>query len=184
MSLTELTLALIALLAAPGPTNALLAMAGARGFRLHWLVLVLAAYLCTVVPLTLWGGVWLAQLPQLKTGLSFSAALWVALLAARLWRRSSYALDTVVTPAQLALTTVMNPKALVFGLVLLPQAPSPAIGLGLFATLVLAVSTLWLALGASLPARARPAVNRGGALWLAALAVLLAGRAVAATLYI
>ena len=180
MTLLELSFALIALLAAPGPTNALLAMAGAQGGNRYALpLLVLLAYLVTVLPLTLWGGVWLHDIPQLKTGLTFSAAIWVAVLAAKLWRTSSLALQSAVTPWQIGLTTLLNPKALVFGLVLLPAAATPVWGLGLFAALVLLVSALWLALGASLPHRARPAMNRGGALWLGLLAVLLASRAVA-----
>lgn len=181
MTLIELTFALLALLASPGPTNALLAMAGAQGARgLGLPVLVLGAYLATVVPLTLWGGIWLDSLPQLRTGLTLCAAFWVAALALRLWRTETLSLSAAVTPWQIGLTTLMNPKALVFGLVLLPKAANTPIGLGLFAALVLAVSVLWLSLGAGLPQRARPLVNRGGAVWLGLLAVLLIGRGVVA----
>lgn len=181
MTLTELALALTVLLAAPGPTNALLAMAGAQGGPRRALpVLVLAAYLLPVAPLTLWGGAWLSDLPQLRDGLTVAAAIWVGLLALRLWRMADLATGGGgVTAWQIALTTALNPKGLVFGLVLVPAAPSALAGLALFSALVLAVATLWLALGASLPARGRPLVNRGGALWLGALAVLLAGRALA-----
>lgn len=174
MTLIELTFALTALLAAPGPTNALLAMAGAQGARgMRLPLLVLAAYAAVVIPLVLWGASWLAQMQQ---GLTLAASLWVGLLALKLWRAERFSLTTRVTPAQLALTTLMNPKGLVIGLVLLPATPQIPVALGLFATLVLAVSTLWLRLGASLPQRARPMVNRGGALWLGALAALLLGR--------
>ena len=174
MTLIELTFALTALLAAPGPTNALLAMAGAQGARgMRLPLLVLAAYAAVVIPLALWGASWLAQMQQ---GLTLAASLWVGLLALKLWRAERFSLTARVTPAQLALTTLMNPKGLVIGLVLLPATPQIPVALGLFATLVLAVSTRWLRLGASLPQRARPMVNRGGALWLGALAALLLGR--------
>ena len=177
MTLIELAFALLALLASPGPTNALLAMAGAQGARgVRLPLLVLAGYGATVLPLTLWGGPWLTALPALRHGLTLSAALWVGLLAVKLWRADRFAITARVTPLQIALTTAMNPKALVIGLVLLPAAPGMPLGLGLFAVLVLAVSTLWLRLGASLPQRARPLVNRGGAAWLALLSVLLLGR--------
>lgn len=180
MTLPELALSLLVLLAAPGPTNALLAMAGAQGGpRARLSVLVLAAYLVPVAPLALWGGALLQDLPGLRQGLTVCAAIWVGLLALRLWRMSDLALSGAISPAQIALTTALNPKALVIGLVLVPAAPSALVGLGLFAGLVLAVSTLWLALGAGLPHRARPAVNRGGALWLGGLAVLMAGRVLA-----
>lgn len=181
LPLIELTFALLALLASPGPTNALLAMAGAQGARgLRLPLLVLACYGATVIPLTLWGGAALDRLPELRTGLTLAASLWVGLLALKLWRSERFSLTAAVTPAQLALTTLMNPKALVIGLVLLPATPQPIEGLGVFAVLVLGVSTLWLRLGASLPQAARPMVNRGGALWLGALAALLLGRLLSA----
>lgn len=181
MTLIELTFALLALLASPGPTNALLAMAGAQRARVVALpILVLAAYFATVAPLTLWGSRWLEALPQLRSGLTLCAAFWVAALALRLWRTEALSLTTAVTPFQIGLTTLLNPKALIIGLVLLSKAPSPALGLTLFAVQVLAVSGLWLRLGAGLPQKARPMVNRGGALWLGVLAVLLIGRGLTA----
>ena len=174
MTLIELTFALIALLAAPGPSNALLAMAGAQGARgMRLPLLVLSAYAAVVTPLALWGASWLSQMQQ---GLTLAASLWVGFLALKLWRAERFSLTAPVTSAQLALTTLMNPKGLVIGLVVLPAAPQLPVALGLFATLVLAVSTLWLRLGASLPQRARPMVNRGGAIWLGALTALLLGR--------
>ena len=177
MTVIELAFALLALLAAPGPTNALLAMAGATGARGARLpLLVLACYSITALPLMVWGGQWLAQMPPLRSGLTLAAALWVGILALKLWRADRFALSSSITPTQIALTTLMNPKALVIGLVILPAAPQGAAALGLFAGLVLGVSTLWLRLGASLPNRARPLVNRGGALWLGSLAALLMGR--------
>jgi threonine/homoserine/homoserine lactone efflux protein len=185
MTLIEISFALLVLLASPGPTNALLAMAGAQDpdaglRRLALPLLVLAAYLATVLPLTLWGDRWLDQLPQLRSGLTLCAAVWVTVLALRLWRTEALSLTSAVTPLQIGLTTLLNPKALVIGLVLLPKAASTPLGLGLFAALVLAVSTLWLHLGASLPQGARPMVNRGGAVWLGLLAVLRIGRGLSA----
>lgn len=185
MTLIELTFALLALLATPGPTNTLLALAGVQGVaRPHVLPFVeLAAYLTTVIPLSLWGHGWLEDLPVLRLGLTFAAALWVAVLAVRLWRQSTRpsASDAPgVTPLQVGVTTLLNPKALVFGLVLIPEGPSLPAGLVLFAVLVLLVSLGWLALGARLSGRMAPLVNRGGALWLGLLAVLLIGRGLSA----
>lgn len=181
MTLIELTFALLALLASPGPTNALLAMSGAQGARgLMRPLLVLAAYLATVTPLTLWGGTMLDTLPQVRTGLTLCAGFWVAALALKLWRTDHLSLTARVTTAQIGLTTLLNPKALVIGLVLLPKAASAPLGLTLFAALLLVVSLLWQHLGASLPQRSRPVVNKGGALWLGLLAVLLVGRGLTA----
>lgn len=181
MTVIELAFALLALLAAPGPTNALLAMAGAQGARGPGLpLLVLAAYAAVVLPLAVWGGIWLESLPGVRTGLTLCAGIWVGLLAFRLWRTEEFSLKARVTPLQIGLTTLLNPKGLVIGLVLLPKAASLALGFGLLAGLVLAVSTLWLRLGVGLPQAARPMVNRGGALWLGVLAALLLGRALTA----
>jgi threonine/homoserine/homoserine lactone efflux protein len=79
----------------------------------------------------------------------------------------------------LAVTTLLNPKALVFGLVLLPGSPSILASFAVFGGAVLTVSALWLALGARLSASAKPLVNKLGAVWLAALSLLLIGRALA-----
>ncbi|TXI04770.1 MAG: hypothetical protein E6Q73_02805 [Pseudorhodobacter sp.] len=178
MTLIELTFALSALLAAPGPTNALLAMAGAQGARgPHLPLLVLLVYAGVVIPLVFWGAEGLAGIQE---GLTLAASLWVGLLALKLWRADRFSLTAQVTPLQIALTTAMNPKGLVIGLVILPAAANTPLALALFAALVLAVSTLWLRLGGSLPSRARPLVNRGGALWLGLLATLLLGRALIA----
>lgn len=185
MNMIELTLALLALLISPGPTNALLALAGAQEQRRDGalLGLVLMAYLATVVPLTLWGQVVLGHLPALRQALTIAASIWVGLLAFRLWRRKPEIqggrAGQNVTATQVFMTTLLNPKALVFGLVLLPKAEQAFVGIGVFALLVLAVSALWLAIGARLGDTAKPKVNKLGAAWLAALSLLLIGRALA-----
>ena len=182
MNMIELGAALFALLITPGPTNALLAVAGAQKHHqpLGLLAAVLFAYLATVVPLSLFGAALIGQIPLLHQALSGVAAAWIAFLALGLWRRESGPLATAVTPAQLAVTTLLNPKALVFGLVLIPSGPDVVAGLWLFAALVIVVSLAWLWLGARLAGRYQPLVNRGGAVWLGVLAALLLGRVLAA----
>lgn len=185
MTMIELTFAILALLATPGPTNTLLALAGAQGQRRPVVLpaVELAAYMTTVIPLSIWGHRWLEATPALRLGLTLVAALWVAVLALKLWRNSTRP-DTdaapVVTPLQVGVTTLLNPKALVFGLVLIPQAPNTAAGLGLFAALVVVVSLGWLWLGGRISGRFQPLVNRGGAVWLGVLAALMLGRALSA----
>jgi threonine/homoserine/homoserine lactone efflux protein len=181
MTLIDLAFALFALLATPGPTNTLLALAGAQGVRRPYLLpfAELSAYLATVIPLSLWGHGWLAAVPGLRTGLTLAAALWVGALAIRLWRQSTRPEGQgapTVTARQVAVTTLLNPKALVFGLVLIPEGPDVLSGLVLFAGLIVVVSLGWLALGARFSGRMAPLVNRGGAIWLGVLAALLLGR--------
>lgn len=184
MTLIDLTLATLALLATPGPTNAVLALAGAqsglrRGLRL--IPVVLLCYLIVVAPLLIWGAPVLDSLPLLRPILTGSAALWVGRLAFRLWHlpvHSGTSADPV-SPSQTAITTLLNPKSLIFGLVLLPAHQPVWTGLIMFTGLVPLVSTAWLALGAGLLSRSGLWLNRGSALWLAALSLLLAAKAFA-----
>jgi hypothetical protein len=68
--------AVLALLLAPGPTNTLMALAGAQaGFGL--LPVELLGYLTTILPLTWLGAPLLARWPVLATGLKVLAAAWV-----------------------------------------------------------------------------------------------------------
>lgn len=185
MTVIEFAFALIALLATPGPTNTLLALAGAQGVQRPFVLpfVELAAYLATVIPLSLWGHGWLQDLPGLRIGLTLAAALWVGVLAVRLWRQSTRPQTGTapgVTPLQVGITTLLNPKALVFGLVLIPQAPGLGAGLALFSAMIVLVSLGWLWLGARLSGRLAPLVNRGGAVWLGLLAALLVGRVLTA----
>lgn len=184
MTLIELAFALLALLATPGPTNTLLALAGAQAVRrpLVLPLVELAAYMATVLPLSIWGQHWLEQSPGLSLILTLAAAVWVAMLAVTLWRhatRSRSRGEPGVTALQVGVTTLLNPKALVFGLVLIPSGPDVGAGLALFAVLVIVVSLAWLWLGARLAGRYRPLVNRGGAVWLGMLAALMVGRVLA-----
>ena len=185
MTLIELAFALLALLATPGPTNTLLALAGAQRVRrpLMLPLVELAAYLATVVPLSIWGQHWLEATPRLRLILTLAAAVWVAVLAVRLWRHATKAEAqgaAGVTGLQVGVTTLLNPKALVFGLVLIPAGPDLVAGLWLFAGLVIVVSLAWLWLGTQLAGRLQPLVNRGGAVWLGMLAALLLGRVLTA----
>lgn len=85
-----------------------------------------------------------------------------------------------MTASRVALTTFLNPKALVFGLVILPGSDA-ALRLGLFAGLIVAVAALWAAIGSGvLGVTGRAARIRGAAaLWLAVLSVMRAARAIA-----
>lgn len=155
--------AILALLLTPGPTNTLLTVgAAARGFRssLPLLVGELAGYLVVVVPLATIAASLLEGRPALANALRLAAALWVLYLAVRLWRVSAVQensnTSSPVTVGQVFLTTVLNPKAPIIGLVIMPHGTlaqiAPAIGL--FSLLVAGAGTSFLVLG-SLIGRAR-----------------------------
>jgi threonine/homoserine/homoserine lactone efflux protein len=188
MTLFELALAVLVLLVTPGPTNTLMALAGAeRGWAraVRLIPAELGGYLTTTVPLALLGASLLDALPAAKTLVTLIAATWVLWLAVSMWRvPHASGADPTVTARRLAVTTLLNPKALIFGLVLLPASDWGRLGqnFGLFATEVVAVAMAWALLGAVLrrPGGAQgtlPAAwRRGASVWLGSLAVYLIGR--------
>lgn len=186
MTPAETLLAVLLLLVTPGPTNTLLAVAGAeRGWRgaLRLIPAELGAYLAVTVPLATAGARLLGDAPGARAALAAAAGVWVAWLALAFWRRPGRGRPApAVTARRVAVTTLLNPKALVFGLVLLPAAePGRTAGqFAGFAACVVAVAAGWAALGAA--ARGAPAElpqgwRRLAAVWLGALAALLLLRA-------
>jgi len=148
-------LALLALLLSPGPTNTLIALGGAtRGFRraLPLIGAELAGYLAAVVPLALVGRPWLEAHPRLALAVRGAAALWILYLAVRLWRQPVAGGAGLVTFRRVFVTTLLNPKALVIGLALLPATTPAGLlpWLVIFAASVAAVAAVWIAAGALL----------------------------------
>ena len=154
MTPLELTLALLALLLTPGPTNALMLLAGVeRGLAgaARLIPVELAGYFLTVLPLAVAGTTVLADHHGLRTGLTLAAAVWVAVLAVKLWRvPGTGSTGRSVGARALFVTTALNPKALIFGLVLLPSPDRLAANLALFAGLVALAALLWAGIGAVL----------------------------------
>lgn len=181
--------AILALLLTPGPTNTLLTVGAAtRGLRASLPLLLgeLAGYLAAVVPLATIAAPLLEGRPALAIALRFAAACWVLFLAIRLWRASSVNSvedgSSSVTIGQVFLTTVLNPKAPIIGLVIMPHGPVAQIApaLGLFSLLVLGAGTGFLVLGALVgrtPVLSPRLVYRVAAFFLAAFSIGLAGTA-------
>ena len=185
MSLALFLSAALALLVAPGPTNTLMGLAGAQ-HGLPRVVRLLPAelfgYLATVVPLAWLGAAAFGQWPLAAFALKAMAAAWVMVLAVRLWRAGDRA-DTAsaVTARRVCLTTLLNPKALIFGLVLLPppgHADFPP-RLALFCLLVAGVAIAWGTAGWLTQAgpgghRRLRIVRRIASTWLAFVSLTLA----------
>lgn len=189
MPLEALTLALLVLLLTPGPTNTLMALAGAeRGWArsLRLIPAELAGYLLAVVPLTLAGAALLEHRPQLAPVITTLAAAWVLLLAVRMWRMglSTSGTGASVTAPQVLVTTLLNPKALVIGLVLLPSPDPLAPRLALFVALVVTVAVVWTGAGAAVTRNDGTGLprwlSRLAAAWLAILSATLAAKAMGA----
>jgi threonine/homoserine/homoserine lactone efflux protein len=176
--------AVLALLLAPGPTNTLMGLAGAQsGLRgmARLLPAELFGYLTTILPLVYLGANVLEQWPAAAVALKVAAAFWVMFLAVRLWGRpSNTGSGGDVTARRIYLTTMLNPKALIFGLVLLPPAMDPQFAprLGLFCLMVMAVALAWGTAGALTQQGGSAGhrlliIQRIASVWLAVVSVTL-----------
>jgi threonine/homoserine/homoserine lactone efflux protein len=176
--------ATLALLLAPGPTNTLMGIAGARGglgATARLLPAELLGYLTTILPLTWAGAELLAHHPAAAVTLKLLAAAWVMFLAVKLWRLSANPGEqTGVTARRVYLTTVLNPKALIFGLVLLPAPAADDFfpKLAFLCTMVMAVALVWGGFGrltqvGESGSRRLLLVQRTASVWLAIVSVTL-----------
>lgn len=184
MTTTTFLSAVLALLLAPGPTNTLMGLAGAqRGLRgvARLLPAELFGYLTTILPLIYLGSEVLGRWPVAAVILKVAAALWVMFLAINLWgRNSATGASSDVTARRVYLTTMLNPKALIFGLVLLPVPDDPQFAprLGLFCLMVMAVALVWGTAGKLMQqgggdGRRLLILQRIASVWLAIVSVTL-----------
>lgn len=190
----ELGLAVLALLLTPGPTNSLMLLAGVeRGFAgaARLIPAEVLGYFLTILPLALIGVSVLERHPDLRRLVILAAGAWVAVLAIRLWQVPALGTERPVVGARvLVVTTALNPKALIFGLVLLPSPDHLARNLAVFAALVVLVALVWAWIGAGLGTGLQRGAMRGpralflfrrlAAVWLAAISVTLAVRGIGA----
>ncbi len=194
MSLPAFALAVLLLLLTPGPTNTLLAVAGAaRGLKAS-LPLVgaeLGGYLITISTLVFLAAPLLASQPMAALIVKLASTVWVLLLAIRLWSHPPTAANPgAVNALGVFATTLLNPKGLIIGLALIPPAVSgtpdgltaPLPYLALFSSLVMLVALSWLTFGAAVLRRVAVAspllFGRVAASFLVLFAVSLAGRAI------
>lgn len=183
--LSAFILGTLALLATPGPTNTLLAASGAAlGVRrsLRLIPAELAGYGVSIGLLGALAVPLMARVPALVPGLKLAAAAFLVWSAASLWRTAGRsvagALPPPATPARVFLTTLLNPKALVFALVLFPGL-DPRLSGPVFAALVVSVAAGWILIGHGLGRTLRTPgrVNRLTAVLLAAFALVVTGSA-------
>ncbi|MCW8086860.1 LysE family translocator [Sabulicella glaciei] len=177
-------LAVLALLGTPGPTNTLLATAGAMAGLRASLKLILAeaaGYLIAILGIGLLIGPAVATSPLVSGALRVVVGAYLVLLAVRLWQRGEAGPGPggAVSFAQVWLTTLLNPKALVLALVVIPFG-HPGVGLYLlgFTTLLMMCALGWIAFGATLGAAAGRAgkarfVPRAGSLAVGGFAAFL-----------
>ncbi|QDA36902.1 hypothetical protein E4191_22915 (plasmid) [Paracoccus liaowanqingii] len=184
MDITAFFFAALALLLVPGPTNTLMGVAGANGGLRHVVRLMpaeIAGYLTTILPLAVVGNELLARVPGYGVALKLVAVVWIMVLAVRLWdAQAGGGQGDAVSAKRIFLTTALNPKALIFALVLLPAVGDLAFALHLilFCVLVAFAALVWGSVGALTRRPGAGAIwaqrlQRVAAVWLAVVSVSL-----------
>jgi threonine/homoserine/homoserine lactone efflux protein len=153
-------LAVLAVLATPGPTNTLMAVAGAtlgvsRGLRL--IPAEVAGYLTSISFLIFVFQPVFAAFPLAATVLRVACGTYLAMLALTVWRTSERdaGQTSLANFQRVFTTTLLNPKSLVFAFQIFPAEGTrlTVAFLGAFALICCAVATMWICLGATLRLR-------------------------------
>ena len=160
MDHTVFIIGTLSLLATPGPTNTLLATAGAgNGFRrsLPLLAAELSGYLLAIFVLRAAVGPLVAVVPALGVALRIVVVLYLIHLAYSLWRygEGKPGASGPVTFQRVFVTTLLNPKAIIFAFTLLPAAVATGTAalvpwLAALALQIFFVGGAWVAAGALL----------------------------------
>jgi threonine/homoserine/homoserine lactone efflux protein len=110
----------------------------------------LGGYLLVIVPAATLAAPFFDAYPQASVGVKLTAGVWVLYLGYRLWTSEKQAKDAVeISVRQVFVTTVLNPKALIIALVIMPHdgLTDLAPWLVLLAGLVLLAANGWIAFG-------------------------------------
>ena len=179
-------LAVALLFAAPGPTNALIAVAAARrgaGALPALVGAALAGFLLVVGALVGFFGPVVASTPAFGLALRIVCALLLARSAWRLWRKAGDRIGSreAATASDILAVTLANPKCLIFAFAIFPPLADATEALQAFARfsfLGVAVMSLWGLAGAAVGRGATrrigaKIVDRAGAAVLAAFSVIV-----------
>ncbi|WP_375450070.1 LysE family translocator [uncultured Devosia sp.] len=152
--LMPFVLAVLALLAVPGPTNTLMAAAGASRGVLGSLPLLAGELGGYFIAITVWTeivGAAANTQPLVPAVAKFVAAAFLLWSAWKLWRAAGSAdgVQRGITLGRVFATTLINPKGLVFAFAIFPTVGF--VGrlsyLGVFAGLVVVTAIGWMTLG-------------------------------------
>jgi threonine/homoserine/homoserine lactone efflux protein len=134
-------LAVLFILGTPGPTNTLLAASGATrgiGGSVHLLAAEAAGYLISILTLGLLLGPVVASSPAVGVVLRLGVGAYLVFLAVKLWRQGGKlaAGPTLIRWRDVFVTTLLNPKAIIFAAGVVPFA-SPLVASYMTAFLML-----------------------------------------------
>ena len=175
------TFAVVAVLATPGPTNTLLMTSGATVGLSRSLPLLLAeaaGYTLSIVTLGALLGPVVQSMPDARQVLSFAAGAWLCWMAFALWRKGMREVEHVVSWHEVFVTTLLNPKVLIFAFVIIPfGSASVALYFTGFYAILLPAAPSWIAFGAlarrSVRVRSLALIPRVAAVVLAGFGVVL-----------
>jgi threonine/homoserine/homoserine lactone efflux protein len=148
-----------AILFGPGPTNALLCIAGAsRGIAasLRFIVGAALAYIVSISALRAGGGAVIEAVPYIGSVVRVMIAAYLVFLATQVWRAgtaSGAGDDKPVTLRQIVIATLLNPKCFVFAFVIFPthtSVPEELTYMALFTTIMAAATLSWAIVGATI----------------------------------
>lgn len=149
--------AVLIILGTPGPTNTLLATSGAMvGVKRSLLLLVgeLSGYLIAILAIRTVLGPIIHAYPLVGIALKIAVVAYLAWVAFRLWRQDTSLTGTTTVDAKAVfITTLLNPKALIFALSIIP-AEHPAL-VWFFVAFAIAVPSVglgWILVGRAIGA--------------------------------
>jgi threonine/homoserine/homoserine lactone efflux protein len=190
MTFLPFLLSVATLLVVPGPTNTLLAASGASvGFRrsLRLVLGEITGYLIAIIVLMQVLAPFVAGAPAGPIVAKAFASVVLAILAVRLWRRADNEIASASGPfsvGQVFVTTLFNPKALIFAFVIFPRSslPETVRSFALFAILVIVIGCAWIGLGRVIRSSAgrratHSLIARSAAVALTVFAAVIAGSA-------
>lgn len=125
-TLLRMALHVSLVLIVPGPTNTLLLSSGLKVGVRRTSPLIGAEALGYVIAISLWGfflSALSASRPWLPVAVKLLSSVYIVYLAAKIWRQSAALQHVTASPVGLRdmfLTTLMNPKALLFASTLFP----------------------------------------------------------------
>jgi len=115
-----------------------------------------AGYSIAILVVGLLLGRFVSMIPSARPILSIAVASYLCAIALKLWRGDSVQTTGTVTWSNVFMTTLLNPKVLIFALVIIPlDEPDARHYMAAFLAILIPVGLSWIAFGAA----ARKIVN-------------------------
>lgn len=149
------------ILLTPGPTNTLLASSGLQLGARKSLKLIPAEMLGYFIAITIWGSL-VGEMAKAMAGfvslMKLMSAIYIIFLAIKLWKSADSEIvqnKSIITVKELLVTTLLNPKALLFASGIFPaesflRLESYLGHMVTFLLLIVPISLFWIVLGFAL----------------------------------